>query len=141
LKKDTAKFRKAFTILEILISVIIISFSIIYVLKIHSTNQKQIVYLSERNKQSLEDSLFLTANILKYHKEKKSADIILEDAIKIKSSEGREILKKLERNIFIAEEILITPPPHKAGPTAILTEIKIKGNHSSNYKHLKISKF
>jgi len=61
--------RHAFTIIEILISVIIISISIVYVLKVHSQNHAQIVYISERNKLSLQDSLFLANDVTRYHKE------------------------------------------------------------------------
>ncbi|RUM67114.1 MAG: hypothetical protein DSZ06_01980, partial [Sulfurospirillum sp.] len=76
--------RPAFTIIEILVSVIIISYSIVYVLKIHSSNREQIIYLSERNKRSLEDSLYVTKDILKYHKETKTAYELLEREFDIK---------------------------------------------------------
>ncbi len=133
--------RSAFTIIEILISVIIISFGIIYVLRLHSDNEEQIVYLSERNKNALQDSLFLSTNVLRYHKEKKAAYDILENQIKVKESQSREILKETDRNIFIPEEIEILPPPETPGPTAIVNEIKLKGDHSSIYWHFKIQSF
>ena len=133
--------RPAFTIIEILVSVVIISFAILYVLQLYTTNKKQIVYISERNKRSLEDSLYLTSNILKYHKDTKSADDILEKYFKIKELDSREILKKNERSIYIPEEIRIIPPPDRAGPTATVNEVKLKGKHSSIYWHLKITHF
>ena len=133
--------RPAFTIIEILISVIIISFSIIYVLKIHSSNHEQIVYITERNKRSLEDSLYLTKNILKYHQDTKSAYEILSHKFKIRKDESREILKKNTRHIYIPEEIHIVPPPDTIGPTAIVNEIKLKGLHSSVYWHFKLTSF
>jgi len=131
--------RPAFTIIEILVSVIIISFSIIYVLKIHTSNHKQIVYISERNKRSLEDSLYLTKNILRHHKDTKTAEDLLIQFFKIKEQESREILKKNEREIFIPEEILIFPPPNIPGPTATVNEVKLKGEHSSIYWHFEIT--
>lgn len=131
--------RPAFTIIEILVSVIIISFSIIYVLKIHTSNHKQIVYISERNKRSLEDSLYLTKNILRHHKESKTAEELLIQFFKIKEQESREILKKNEREIFIPEEIRIFPPPNIPGPTATVNEVKLKGIHSSIYWHFEIT--
>ena len=135
------KLRPAFTIIEILISVIIISFSIIYVLQIHTSNGKQIVYISERNKRSLEDSLYLTHRILKHHKDTKSAYDILDRTFKIKELQSREILKKNERSIYIPDEIEIIPPPDTPGPTAIVNEVKLKGEHSSIYWHFNITKF
>ena len=86
--------RPAFTIIELLVSVVIISFAILYVLQLYTTNKKQIVYISERNRRSLEDSLYLTRNILKHHKDTKSADDILEKHFKIKELDSRDILKK-----------------------------------------------
>jgi len=133
--------RPAFTIIEILISVIIISFGIIYVLQVHSDNHEQIVYISERNKHSLQDSLYLTPNILRYHKDDKSAYDILQRHFKIREDESREILKKNSRDIYIPEEIQIIPPPETPGPTAIVNEIKLKGNHSSIYWRFKIQSF
>lgn len=133
--------RKAFTIIEILVSVIIISFSIIYVLKIHTSNHEQIVYISERNKRALEDSLYLTTKILDHHKDKKSAYDLLERDIKIKELESRTLLKKTERDIYIPEEIQIFPPPDMPGPVATVNEVKIKGEHSSIYWHFKITSF
>jgi len=133
--------RSAFTLIELLISVVIISFAILYVLKLYTTNKKQIVYISERNKRSLEDSLYLTKNILKHHKDTKSADDILSKYFRIKEFDSRDILKKNERSIFIPEEIRIYPPPDIPGPTAVVNEVKLKGKHSSIYWHFKITSF
>lgn len=135
------KLRPAFTIIEILVSVIIISFAIIFVLKVHTDNHEQIVYISERNKLSLQDSLYLSSNILKYHKDNKNAYDILEKFFKVKESESREILKKTSRDIFIPEEINIIPPPDNHGPTAVVNEIMLKDKHSSIYYHFKIESF
>ena len=135
--KHIKDLRPAFTIIEILISVIIISFSIIYVLKIHTSNHEQIIYISERNKRSLEDSLYLTMNILKHHQDTKTADDILAKYFKIKEFDSRDILKKNVRSIYIPEEIRIIPPPDIPGPTAVVNEVKLKGEHSSVYWHIK----
>jgi prepilin-type N-terminal cleavage/methylation domain-containing protein len=134
-------YRPAFTIIELLVSVVIISFAILYVLQLYTTNKKQIVYISERNKRSLEDSLYLTRNILKHHKDTKSADDILAKYFRIKELDCRDILKKNERSIYIPEEIRIVPPPDRPGPTAIVNEAKLKGKHSSIYWHFKITHF
>ena len=133
--------RPAFSIIEILISVLIISFGIIFVLKVHSDNAEQIIYISERNKHSLQDSLYLTKNILRYHKSEKTAYDIVEKNMKVKEDKSRQILKKNSRKIFIPHEIKIVPPPNKRGPTALVNEIKLKGSHSSIYWHFKIQSF
>ncbi len=133
--------RPAFTIIEILISVIIISFSIIYVLKIHSSTRNQIVYISERNKLAFEDSLYLTDKVLKYNKDKKSAYSLIEDDIRVKKLDSREILKKSKRDINIPEEIDIKPPMNMHGPTAIINEIMLKGEHSAIFWHFHLKDF
>jgi prepilin-type N-terminal cleavage/methylation domain-containing protein len=133
--------RPAFTLIEILIAVAILSVSFIFVLKMHSDNAKHIIYLSERNKHSLQDSLYLSQNILRHHKDNKTAYAILERHFRIKESESREILKKSSRDIYIPEEIRIIPPPETPGPTAIVNEIKLKDKHSSIYWHFKIQSF
>jgi len=130
--------RPAFTIIEILISVIIISGSIIFALKIHSQNHEQIVYISERNKLSLQDSLFLTPDVIKYHKDKKEAYEILQRHFKVKEQKSREILKKSSREFFIPEQIKIIPPEETGGYGALVDEIKIKDKYSSSYFHFKL---
>lgn len=135
------RLRPAFTFIEILVAVSILSVSFLFVLKMHSDNAKHILYLSERNKHSLEDSLYLSKNILRYHKDNKTAYEILERHIKVKEDESRQLLKKSTRDIYIPEEIKIIPPPETRGPTAIVNEIKLKENHSSIYWHFKIQAF
>jgi len=130
--------RPAFTIIEILISVLILSVSIMYILQIHSSNHEQIVYISERNKHALEDSLYLDSDVLKYHKERKSAYDLIEKEFKIKEFQTREILKKTERTLFVPEEIYILPPSDVQGPTALAKEITLKGEYNANYWHFEI---
>lgn len=133
--------RPAFTIIEILVSVAILSVAIIFVLKIHSDNQAQIVYISELNKHALQDSLYLSPSVLKYHKESKSAYDLIADVFKIKETESREILKKNEREIFIPEAESILPPQDTPGPTAVINKIMLKGDYSSTYYHFKLDSF
>jgi len=135
------QLRPAFTIIEILISVIIISLAIIPVLKIHTENHEQIVYISERNKRALQDSLYLSSNILQHHQDNKTAYEVLERLFKIKEQESREILKKSSRDVFIPEEIKIIPVEEQGGPAAIVNEVMLKDKHSSNYYHFKLEGF
>lgn len=120
---------------------IILSLAIVPVLKVHTSNHEQIVYLSERNKRSLEDSLYLSSNILNYHQDTKTAYEILEKFFKVKEQESREILKKSSRDIFIPEEIKISPMEEQGGPTAIVNKIMLKDKHSSVYYQFKLESF
>lgn len=133
--------RPAFTIIEILVSVIILSGSIVYALQIHSQNHKQIVYISERNKLSLQDSLFLSENVLRYHKDKKEAYEVLRNYFSVKELKSREILKKISREFFIPEQVKILPPPDIPGSSALVDEISIKDRYSASYFHCKIIRF
>lgn len=133
--------RPAFTIIEILISVIILSLAIVPVLKVHTDNHEQIVYISERNKRALQDSLYLNSTILQQHKDTKTAYEILAGSFKINELKSREILKKNSREIYIPEEIKITPLPEQGGPTAIVNEVMLKDKHSSNYYQFTLNAF
>ena len=135
------QLRPAFTIIEILISVIIISLAIIPVLKIHTENHEQIVYISERNKRALQDSLYLSSNILQHHQDNKTAYEILERLFKVREQESREILKKSSRDVFIPEEIKIIPMQEQGAPAAIVNEVMLKDKHSSNYYHFTLEGF
>ena len=133
------KLRPAFTIIEILVSVIILSYSIVYVLKIHSSNRTQIVYISERNKRTLSDSLYLSKEVLKYHKSTKSAYDLVENDIRPKALNSRKLLKEDERAIFIPQAIILVPPAELGGPTSLIQEVKLKGAHSAIYWHFEIN--
>jgi len=130
--------RPAFTIIEILVSVLILSVSIMYILQIHTSNREQIIYIAERNTHALEDSLYLGDDVFKYHKKSKSAYDLLSTEFKIKEFQSRDILKKTERELFVPEEIYILPPTDIPGPTVVAKEVKLKGQYSSYYWHFEV---
>ncbi len=132
--------RPAFTLIEILISVIILSGTIVYALKIHSQNREQIIYISERSKLSLQDSLFVAEDTLKYHKDTKTAYNIVEKHFKVDVLKSRNILKKISREYFIPEPIQLIGEEVDT-PTAVVNEIKIKDQFSSSYFHFNINSF
>ncbi len=134
-------FRPAFTIIEILVSVIIISFAILFVLKIHSENHEQIVYITQRNTLAFQDSLYLDKESLRYHKDHKTAYDVLEKTFKITEQESREILKQHSSDIFTPEEIEILPPAGQPGPSTIVNEVMLKGKQSSIYSHFRLEPF
>ena len=132
--------RSAFTLIEVLISVLILSGTIVYALKIHSQNQEQIIYISERSKLSLQDSLFVADDTLRYHKDTKTAYDVVEKYFKVDDLKSREILKKTSREYFIPEPIQLITEEIEA-PTAVVDEIKIKDKFSASYFHFKINSF
>lgn len=132
--------KPAFTLIEVLVSVLILSGSIVYALQIHSQNREQILYISERSKLALQDSLFLTENARAYHKEKKEAYDIISPYFRIDDLKSREIFKQISREYFIPEPIQLTSE-EEGQPSATVEEIKIKDNFSSSYFHFKINRF
>jgi prepilin-type N-terminal cleavage/methylation domain-containing protein len=135
------RLRPAFTLIEILVSVLILSGSVVYVLKVHSQNHEHITYITERNKHALEDSLFLSNNILQYHKHTKSAYDMLRDHLKIDDTKSRKILKKIEKEIYIPHPTNLLSDQTAAGPAASINEIKLKGDFSSTYYRFDFQSF
>ena len=136
----TVALKPAFTLIEVLVSVLIISGSIVYALKIHSQNHEQILYISERSKLSLQDSLFLAEYVRAYNKDTKEAYDILSRYFRIDDFKSREILKQISRTYFIPEPIQLTAEEEDQ-PSATVEEIKIKDKYSSSYFHFKINTF
>jgi len=132
--------QKAFTLIEVLVSVLIMSGAIVYTMKIHSNTHEEILYISEKSKLALEDSLFLADDTLSYHKDKKNAYDIVQRYFKIDDFDSREILKNISREFTIPEPIELKADEGSA-PAAIVNEIKIKDSFSSAYFHFKLNSF
>jgi len=131
---------KAFTLIEVLISVIILSGSIVYVLKLHSNTRNEITYVMNKNKFILQDSLFISKKALNYNQDEKSAYDIISQDFKVDDLKSREMLKNIDRKINIPEPINISHENSKIYiPDATIQEIKIKGQYSSEYFHFDIT--
>ena len=131
-------FKQAFTLLEVLISVLILSTSIVVVLKIHSQTRKDIKYIIQRNKYALEDSLFVSNKVLKYHKDAKTAYDIIQDKFHISNLDSKKILQNIKRTFFIPEAYETKKSNISNMPKAKVQEIKIKDKYSSYYFHFDI---
>jgi prepilin-type N-terminal cleavage/methylation domain-containing protein len=131
--------KQAFTLLEVLISVVILSTSIILVLKIHSQTRKEIEYIVQRNKYALSDSLFVSNNIFRYHKDTKTAYEILQDKFQIDNLDSKRILQNIKRTIYIPETYNTENVGIENIPNAQIKEIKIKDMFSSYYFHFEIN--
>lgn len=132
--------RQAFTLIEVLVSVLIISGSIVYALQIHSQNHEQILYISERGKNALQDSLFLTEDASRYNKDEKDAYSMVERYFRVNKIESRTILKEISRTYNIPEPVRLNDG-EEGVPTATIEEIQMKGEYSSSYFHFSISGF
>ncbi len=130
--------RKAFTLIEVLVAVMILSMSIIYVLQIHSQNREQIIYIADKGKQSFQDSIFMIDNTNKFHKKEKDAYEILRTHFNVNKSESVQILKGIKRNFFNPEPITLGEGQgDESLPSATLQETILKNTFSSSFYHLK----
>ncbi len=135
--KRLSNLNPAFTLIEVLISVLIISGSIVYSLQIYSQNHEQIQYVSQRAKISFKDSLFITKDILSYNKDKKEAYDIVSRYFRVEETKSREVLKKISREYYIPEAIKLGGGIEGV-PTATIEEIIVKDKYSSSYFHFNL---
>jgi len=127
------KTKKAFTLIEIIVSVTIISIVVIGAMKLQDNNRDMALYIQERGNNELDNSLFLNSNIAKFDKSKKSAYDILSDEFKF-SDDTKTLLKEITKNINITEDREI-PILKDDEPlfTFYTNEILLKGKYPARY--------
>jgi len=130
------KQKKAFTLIEILVSVAIVFSVVIGVMQMSKHNKKMATYLSKRGSVELDNSLFLTKKVQRYSNDKKTSYDLLVDEFSIKDFESREILKKIEKKINITEYAEM-PISMEEGGAPIFTfytnEILLNGKYPARY--------
>lgn len=128
------QIRRGFTIIEVLISVVLIMVVVLGIMKIYQENRSMALYLSDRSKSELSNTLFLTKEAERYDGEKKDAYTLLSVAFKIDDDVSREILKRRESGIIFEN-------PLKLGDDTLpveVNEILLKNDYSSSrYLHFK----
>jgi hypothetical protein len=119
--------RSAFTIIEIIVSVIIISIVVLGITKINKQNIDMAEYIANRNKTELSNSLFLTKEALRYDKSEKDAYTLLR-GIRITKLESRQYLKSIKRKIYIDRNVKLdkTPIPLKVNAIMLQSEYATK---------------
>jgi len=80
--------------------VTIISIVVIGAMKLQDRSRDMAIYIQERGKSELDNSLFLTADISRFDGLNRSAYDTLRDEFKL-SDESRELLKSIEKSINI----------------------------------------
>jgi prepilin-type N-terminal cleavage/methylation domain-containing protein len=124
--------RRAFTILEVLVSVTLISIVVLGIVKIEAQNQQIAHYISGRVKSELANTLFLVPKIMRYDKEEKNAYTVLEKLHGDKDI-TRKTLKETKRKINISD-------PLKLGELPIPVEVRaimLKSEYSARYYRIK----
>ena len=127
--------KKAFTLIEVIVSVIIVSIVVVGALKLQSQNSDMANYLLKRGNAELDNSLFLTKRVERYDKSEKNAYEILVDEFKIKDDDSRQLLKKIVKKINITEEAPIPIESEEMGVlfTFYSHEILLNGEYPSRY--------
>jgi prepilin-type N-terminal cleavage/methylation domain-containing protein len=120
--------RHAFTLIEVLVSVVLIAIVILGILRIREQHLSAARYLGLRMQKELSNSLFLTDEILRDNGKEKSAYDLLR-RMNIKKDATRRILREEKRSIHIS-----APEPIPGLPIPLqLRRIVLKGEFSSQY--------
>ncbi len=130
------KTKKAFTLIEVIMSVIIVSIVVMGAMQVQEQNSDMATYLAKRGNSELDNALFLTDKVARYSKDKKSAYDILVDEFSIKDDESRNILKKIEKSINITEAAPIPVGETEDAPplfTFYSNEILLNGDYPARY--------
>jgi len=120
--------KKAFTIIEVIVSVIIISIVVLGLTKINKQNIDMADYVASRNKSELSNTLFLTKEALRYNKSEKDAYTLLQK-MKISKLETRQYLKNLKRKIFIDDDIKVKKMVVPLNVSAIMLKSKFASRY------------
>ena len=129
-------YRKAFTLIEVIMSVIIVGIVVMGAMQLQEQNSDMATYLLKRGSSELDNALFLTKKVERYSNDKKNAYDLLVDEFAIKDFDSRDILKKIEKKINITEAM---PIPIGGGedesPQFVFYthEILLNGNYPARY--------
>jgi prepilin-type N-terminal cleavage/methylation domain-containing protein len=131
-----AQSKSAFTLIEVLMAVIIVSIVVMGAMELQGKNQEMAEYISKRAKSELSNSLFLSSKAYRYDKDEKDAYELLRDEFFIKDDESKEILKKIIKKINITEEEEIPVSLEENAPpifTFYTNEVLLKEEYPARY--------
>jgi prepilin-type N-terminal cleavage/methylation domain-containing protein len=120
--------RRGFTLMEILVSVLLISIVILGIAKIRERNIEMSRYIAGRMQSELANTLFLKKEFMKYNRSDKNAYDLLRP-MGIDSLKTREILRKERRYLRVSD-------PLPLGEEELPMELRafyLKGRFSSTY--------
>ncbi len=134
--KNYKKSKKAFTLIEVIISIVIVAIVVGGAMELQMKNRDMVSYVLKRGNSELENALFLTDKVHRYSKDKKNAYDMLVDEFNIKDLESRDILKKIEKTINVTEaEPIPIGGMEDDTPLFIFysSEILLNGNYPARY--------
>jgi len=133
--KQLGRGRKAFTIIEVMVSVVLISIVVLAIIKMQQESRNMAIYLSDRSKSELSNTLFLGTEVMRYHKDKKDAYTLIEKNFRISDDKSRKILKETFRDIYISEPLKLAEDEELP---IQLNEILLKGDYPARFVHFEV---
>ena len=128
--------RRAFTLIEVIMSVIIVSIVVMGAMKLQDKNREMAIYIQQRGSSELDNSLFLTTRIYRYDKSETNAYELVRYEFNIKEDSSREALKKITKKINITEDKDI-PISIEEGSEPVFVfytnEVLLKGKYPARY--------
>ena len=95
------RYKNAFTLIEVIMSVVIVGMIVMGILQQQSQNSDMAEYLLKRGNSALDNGLFLTQKVQGYTNDTKSAYDLLIDEFSIRDLESRDILRKIEKKLIL----------------------------------------
>ena len=132
--------KSAFTLIEVIMSVLIVSIIVMGAMKLQDQNRDMSIYILKRGNSELDNSLYMIEKTYRYDKSEKDAFEILREEFKIRDDDSRELLKKITKKINITEEEKIPISVEKGAPplfTFYSNEIMLKGQYPARYYNFK----
>jgi len=126
--------QQAFTIIEVLVSVVLISIVALGAVKLQQESRAMALYLSDRSKSELSNTLFLGKEVMRYHKDEKDAYTLLSKIFKLSDDQSIKILKESKRSIFISNPIKLSD---ETLPVKV-NEIMLKGSYPARFFHFEV---
>jgi hypothetical protein len=114
--------------------VVLISIVVLGVVKIEQDSKRISLYLLDRGKVELSNTLFLGRDIKKYHKEEKDSYSIISSRFKISKLKDREVLREIKRKIFISDPVELSDDLLPV----VIDEIMLKDQYSSRFMHFEV---
>ncbi len=124
--------RKAFTLMEIMVSVVLIAIVVLGIIKIQKENIFMAKYIAGRVQSELSNTLFLSKTAMRYNKDEKDAYTLLSH-MRIRNDKSKEILKKITRKIYITEPLPIGELPIPIELRAVM----LKSEYSARFYRIK----
>jgi prepilin-type N-terminal cleavage/methylation domain-containing protein len=124
--------RKAFTLMEIMVSVVLIAIVVLGIIKLQKENIFMAKYIAGRVQSELSNTLFLGKEAIRYNKDDKDAYTLVSH-IGIRNDKSKEILKKIQRKIYISDPLPIGELPIPIEVRAIM----LKHEYSARFYRVK----